>query len=119
MTTDQLRERTKQFAIRGIRLVTSLPKNVVSDVLGHQFLKACTSVGANYREAARGTSRADFLAKIKIVEHEADESAYWLELMAAANLMPESRLSALLTEANELTAIFAAISRTTKRNSAS
>lgn len=110
-----LKERTKQFALRIIRLVNALPKNYAADVLGKQLLRAATSVGANYRAACRGRSKAEFIAKLGIVIEEADECGYWLELLVDSGLMPKEKLEPLLTEANELTAIFVASIKTLKR----
>ena len=114
MNADELKARTTSFAIRIIRLVSALPCNLIGEVLGRQLLKSGTSVGANYREATRGTSRADFLAKIKIVERELDETIYWLELLEAAGLMSSKQLAGLYKEAHELLAIFTSIAKTTR-----
>lgn len=86
MERSDLEKRTKQFALRTIRFVGSLPKNTVTSVMGYQLLKAGTSVGANYREANRAESRDDFIHKIGIVEKEASEAHYWLELFEEANI---------------------------------
>jgi four helix bundle protein len=110
-----LKDRTKQFALRIIRLVNALPKNYAADALGKQLLRAGTSVGANYRAACRGRSKAEFIAKLGIVIEEADECGYWLELLVDSGLMPKEKLDPLLTEANELTAIFVASIKTLKR----
>jgi four helix bundle protein len=114
MDDAELAERTKSFALRTLRLVASLPKTREADVLGKQLLKAGTSIGANYREARRGRSRADFAAKIGICLQEADESLYWLELVAESGLVRRQLLSALMTEAEELTTIFAASLKTAR-----
>lgn len=91
--------------MRVVRLVESLPRGVTADVMGRQLLRAATSVAANYRAACRGKSRADFIAKMGIVEEEADECALWLELIAASALLPPGKIAALQSEASALTAI--------------
>jgi len=116
MTEDELKRRAKTFALRIIRLTEALPKNKTGDVIGRQLLRSATSVAANYRAACRGRSKADFINKIGIVEEEADESLFWLELIVESELMPESRVGDLLKEADELTAIFTATGRTAKKN---
>lgn len=104
--------RTKMFARRIIRLYVALPKsNTVAHVLGKQCLRSGTSVGANYREANRARSKAEFIAKIGDCLKEADETPYWLELMSEENVVVCSRLSLLLKEADELVAIFTTISK--------
>ncbi len=116
MDKEELKQRTKQFGLRVIRLTEALPRNRVADVIGKQLLRAATSVGANYRAACRARSKADFISKIGVVEEEADESVFWLEMIVDARLMSQSRVSELLQEASELTAIFTATSRTAKAN---
>ena len=106
MNDAQLAERTKAFALRIIRLVASLPKSREADVLGKQLLRAGTSIGANYREARRGRSKADFVAKIGICLQESDEALYWLELLADSGMVRPELLVDLQGEANELVAIF-------------
>jgi four helix bundle protein len=112
---EELKRRTKSFALRVIRLIDSLPKGRTGDVIGRQLLRAATSVGADYRAACRARSQAEFAAKIGIVEEEADESAYWLELIVESGLLPAARVEDLLAEANELVAIFVASARTAER----
>jgi four helix bundle protein len=85
-----MRGRTTQFALRIIRLVNALPSNLVADVLGKQLLQAGTSVGANYRAARRGRSKAEFIAKLGIVVEETDEVGYWLELLVDSGTMPKA-----------------------------
>jgi four helix bundle protein len=109
-----LKARTKAFAVRVIRLVDSLPRNRSCDVIGHQVLKSATSVGANYRSACRGRSRAEFCAKLGIVEEEADESLYWFELLVESGLVEEKLLADLMREANEITAMTVASIKTSK-----
>jgi len=112
MDDAELARRTKGFALRIVRLVASLPKSREADVLGRQLLRAGTSVGANYREARRGRSKADFAAKIGVCLQEADESSYWLELLTESKIVRPHLLRDLHREANELTAIFAASAKT-------
>jgi len=114
MTPDELKKRTKQFGLRIIRLVEALPKTKTAIAIGNQLLRCGTSVGANYRAACRGRSKADFIAKLGIVEEEADESIYWLEMLVEANIVKPNQVGALLTEANELTAIVTASRKTAK-----
>ena len=116
MTKEELKQRTKKFALRIIKLVQSLPKSKEGDVLGHQLLRAATSVGANYRAACRARSQADFISKITIVEEEADECCYWLELIDEAELIEKEKLINIMKEADELTAIFTASGKTAKEN---
>ena len=112
---DELKRRTKSFALRVIRLVEVLPKNRTGDILGRQLLRAATSVGANYRAACRARSQAEFASKIGVVEEEADECTYWLELIVESGLLPAAKVQDLLAEANELVAIFVASARTAKQ----
>ena len=100
-----LRQRTKQFALRIIKLYVAVPKKGVGFVLGPQLLKAGTSVGAHYREACRAKSNADFISKIEGASQELDETAYWLELLSDGGVMSSRRLVPLQTEAEELTKI--------------
>ncbi len=116
MTNSELKLRTKKFALRIIKLVQSLPKDRVSEVIGKQLLRSGTSVGANYRAACRARSQADFISKITIVEEEADESGYWLELICESKLMKEEKLAEIMKEAGELTAIFTSSGKTAKEN---
>jgi len=105
MTSDELKRRTKQFALRVIRLVESLPKGRTASVIGGQLLRAGTSVGANYRAACRAKSAADFISKMGTVEEEADESLYWMELLIEAKIVEPDKLESLMNEADELLAI--------------
>jgi four helix bundle protein len=111
---EQMRERTKQFALRIVRLFRAMPKTDEARVIGKQLLRAGTSVAANYRAVCRARSRAQFIAKIGVVIEESDETVFWLELLAEAGIMPRGRTDALLAEVNELLAIFAASGRTAK-----
>jgi four helix bundle protein len=105
MNKDDMKHRTRQFALRVIHLVESLPKGRTEDVLGKQLLRSGTSVGANYRAACRAKSTADFVYKMGIVEEETDESLYWMELLVEARIMESKKLEPLMKEANELLAI--------------
>ena len=109
-----LKARTKSFAIRIVRLYRSLPRSTDAQVLGRQLLRSGTSVAANYRAACRSRSKAEFISKMSVVLEEADESAFWLELMADTGTLVSSRTEALLKETNELVAIFGASIRTAK-----
>ena len=104
----QLRDRTKAFAVRIVRLYRSLPYRTDAQVLGKQLLRSGTAVAANYRASCRARSRAEFISKIGTVEEEADETALWLELLVESEIMSRRKLAALLKEANDLTAIMAA-----------
>ncbi len=117
MDADEFKRRTKAFALRVIRLVDALPKSRTGEVVGRQLLRSATSVGANYRAAARARSRAEFMAKMGIVEEECDESAYWMELLVEGDLIEEARVTELMNEANEIVAMVVASIRTA-RNSA-
>jgi four helix bundle protein len=114
MDTSQLKNRTKIFALNILALVEELPKTNSGYTIGRQLGKCGTSVGANYRSACRAKSKADFIAKIGIVEEEADESCYWLELVIEGGIIKNEKPKKLLKEANELTAIFTATGKTTK-----
>jgi four helix bundle protein len=111
-----LEKRTKHFALRIIKFVAALPKSKECDVIGYQLLKAGTSIGANYREANRAESRNDFIHKIGIVEKEAAETQYWLELCDEAGVGDQTERRWLLQEAGELLAIFTSSGRTAKGN---
>lgn len=114
MTSEQMKKRTKQFALRVIRLVESLPKGQTADVIGKQLLRSGCSVGANYRSACCARTAADFLSRMGIVEEEADETVYWMELLVEANLVKESLVSELHCEAKELVAIAVASIKTAR-----
>jgi len=111
---DQLRDRTKAFAIRIVRLFRALPSGRDAQVIGAQLLRSGTSVGANYRAACRSRSRAEFIARLGVVVEEADESVFWLEILGDTQIVSQARLRDLLREANELTAIFSATRRTAR-----
>ena len=113
--TEQLRVRTKDFALRIIHLFRSLPETKEAQIIGNQLLRCGTAVGANYRSACHARSRADFISKIAVVTEEADESVFWLELLSDLNVVKRERLEGLLQECRELTAIFNASRQTAKR----
>jgi four helix bundle protein len=113
MDKKQLQLRTRQFALRVIRLVAALPKSRIGDVLARQVLRSGTSIGANYREALRASSRKHFITTLEIVVREADETLYWLELIQESHSIKPSRLELLMKECGELIAIFVATIRTT------
>ncbi len=117
MNKQEMKERTKRFALRVIRMTESLPRKMAADVLGRQVLRSATSVAANYRAACRAKSRADFISKMGTVEEEADESALWLELIGESGLLPPAKLETLHREAGELTAIAVASIRTARSRS--
>lgn len=112
MNEQVFRQRTKQLALRVIRVVQALPNNMIAEVISRQLVKSGTSVGANYRAACRAKSTADMIAKLQIVEEEADETHYWLELLIEAELMEEARLQPLMQETDELTAMIVASIKT-------
>ena len=114
MKGEELRSRTKAFALAVIELTESLPKTRVSDVIGRQLLRSATSVGANYRAAQRSQSRAAMVAKLSIVEEEADECCYWLELLVEAGQVRETAALPLKREASQLTAIVVSSKKTLK-----
>jgi len=116
MTADEMKQRTKALAVRIVRLVGSLPPGRTSDVVGKQLLRCGTSVGANYRAACRARSRADFTAKMGIVEEEADEIVYWIDLLVDCGQLKQNRVSELLTETNEIIAIVVSSIRTARNN---
>ena len=112
--SQELKDRTKAFALRVIRLVEALPTGRTTDVIGRQLLRAGTSVGANYRAACRGKSRKDFVSKLGTVEEECDESLFWMELLVEAGLVPLDRLAELMTEADEILSIIVASRKTAR-----
>jgi four helix bundle protein len=111
---NDLKKRTKQFGLAVIKLVESLPSSQTARTIGNQLLRSGMSVGANYRAACRGRSKADFIAKAGISLEEADECSYWLELLQEAGIVPAEKLKDLMKEADELTAIFTASIKTAK-----
>lgn len=116
---DELRKRTKEFALRVIDLASALPSTTVGRVINGQLLRCGTSVGANYRAAKRAKSTADFINKMGTVEEEADESMYWMELIVEAGLMTEERISDLYSEADQILAMTVASIKTAKKKGTS
>ena len=114
MNKIELEMRTKEFSLQLIQFLESLPKNYLGETLGRQLLKSGTSIGANYREANRAESKADFIHKLAIAEKEASETVYWLELMTEAGIGDRKDVAKLLQEAREILAIFTAAGRTSK-----
>jgi four helix bundle protein len=112
---EELKSRTKRFALRVIKLTRALPRRPESRVLGYQMLRSGTSVAANYRAACRARSRPEFLAKLGVAVEEADETVFWLELLSEAGLVRPELLSDIISEANQLVAIFSASQLTLKR----
>lgn len=120
MLNDELKEcnlrvRTKAFALRIIRLYSSLSKSGAEQVLGRQVLRSGTSVGAQYRKACRARSAAEFVSKMESASQELDETQYWLDLLVESGLVKKTRLEKLIQEADELTAIFVGSSKTAKK----
>lgn len=116
MTEDELKKRTKLFALRILKLVAALPKTVAGRTIGNQLARSGTSVAANYRAACRGRSKAEFVSKLGVVEEEADESALWLELIIDGELMKKHVVEPLWCEANELVAIMTSSRKTAGRS---
>ena len=116
MKHENLKVRTKAFALRIINLVDKLPNNLSCQVIGKQLLRCGTSVGANYRASCRARSQSDFISKIGIVIEEADEALFWMELLVESGIIKEVLLQSLINEANELVAIFIASGKTAKEN---
>jgi four helix bundle protein len=115
MEPKDLKQRTKEFALRIIELVESLPRGKITDVIGKQLLRSGTSVGANYRSACRAKSTADFISKMGTVEEEADESIYWMELLIESGLISKDEVDGLLDEADQIVAIIVSSIRTARR----
>jgi four helix bundle protein len=115
MDEEQLKQRTKQFALRIIKLVGLLPKTLEGREIGRQLIRSGTSIGANYRSACKGRSMAEFIAKLGIVEEEADETVYWLELVIEGNLLEKEVVEPLVQEANQFVAIMASSKKTASR----
>lgn len=117
MDEQQFKRRTQRLALQVIELVETLPRSKSADVIGRQLLRPATSVGANYRSACRGKSTADVLAKLAIVEEEADETIYWLELFVQAKLVSSDRAQHLINESNEIVAMTVASIKTLRSRS--
>ena len=116
MTKDDMKARTKQYALRVIKAVQSLSGDRVAGTIGTQLLRSGTSVGANYRAACRAKSTADFVNKLKIVEEECDESLFWMELLVEADILNQKKLGALMKEGDEILAIVVASIKTTRQS---
>ena len=116
MNQEEMKQRTKLFALSIIQLVESLPKERTAEVLGRQLLRSGTSVGSNYRSACRGKSIADFISKMGIVEEEADESLYWMELLIEAGIEVNIKMEALMKEAGELLSITVTSIKTARKS---
>jgi four helix bundle protein len=116
MNQEEMKQRTKLFALGIIQLVESLPKERIAEVFSRQLLRSGTSVGSNYRSACRAKSIADFISKMGIVEEEADESLYWMELLIEAGIEVSMQMKALMKEAGELLAITVASIKTARKS---
>jgi four helix bundle protein len=109
-----LKDRTKQFAVKVIRIVDKLPRSIAAEVIARQLIRAATSVAANYRAACRGRSKAEFIAKLQIVLEESDEAQYWLEMLLELEALDRQVLQDSIREADELTAIFVSALKTAR-----
>ena len=116
MNKAEMISRTKAFTLRVLKMVDHLPNTIAGRAIGTQLVRSATSVGANYRAACRGRSRAEFAAKLGTVAEEADESLYWIELISDGGLLPNPKIKQLRAEADELTAIFTAARRTSSKS---
>lgn len=114
MTAEELKTRTKMFAIRNINLYRNLPKTEEAKIIGRQLLRSATSVGANYRAACRARSNDEFYSKISIVVEEADETMFWHELLLEAGIIKAEKLEGLMKEANEIIAIMVSARKSIK-----
>ncbi|MEQ8473513.1 MAG: four helix bundle protein [Marinoscillum sp.] len=115
MTKDELKLRSKKFALRIIKLVDSLPNTKAGRAIANQIVRSGTSVAANYRAAFRARSHKEFISKMGIVEEESDETLFWLEMILESGMVEKEKLAALIKEADELTAIFTASGKTAKQ----
>lgn len=118
MNKEEFKRRTQEYALQAIAMVETLPRTRAADVIGRQLLRPATSVGANYRAACRAKSAADFIAKMGVVEEEADECLYWLELLSRSGLRTDAQLAPLLSEGNELLAMTVSSITTTRQRAA-
>ena len=114
LTPQELKARTRKFALRIIRLFRALPKTAEAQIIGKQLLRSGTAVAANYRATCRARSRAEFLARIGVVVEEADETVFWMEMLTDSGTLPFARMQEIIGEAQELLAIFAASQRTVR-----
>ena len=112
---EQLKDRTKAFALRVIKLVDSLPKTLAARTIGKQLIRCGTSVPANYRAACRARSNADFIAKLGVVEEETDESVFWMEMLVDADIIQPHLIEGLMDEGKQLTAIWASSINTARK----
>jgi four helix bundle protein len=119
MNEQSFKDRTKRLALGVIELVEELPRNRTADVIGRQLIRSGTSIGANYRSACRGRSTADVIAKLRIVEEEADESIYWTELLTESRLVSAAEVSKLLQETDEVIAMTVASIKTLQKRDGS
>ena len=117
MNEQEFKDRTKRLGLEAIRLANGLPNTRTADVIGRQLLRSATSVGANYRAACRGKSTADIIAKLGVVEEEADETLYWLELLVESALVPSDRVIELVSETSQILAMTVASIKTLKLKS--
>jgi four helix bundle protein len=115
MNERDFKERTQKLALRVIRLVEMLPKTSAAQIIGRQLLRSATSIGANYRAACRGKSKADVIAKLALVEEETDESLYWLDLLAESGIIKQEKLLSLAKETEEILAMTVASIKTLRR----
>jgi four helix bundle protein len=115
MTSDDLKARTKSFTLRVMRLIAALPRSAPGRTISQQLMDSASSVGANYRSSCRARSKKEFVAKLGVVVEEADENAFWLELIVESEMLPAVRVQPLLVEANEITAIMSASYHTAKK----
>ena|SRR5688572_11599763 len=113
--SEALKKRTKQFALRVLKLVRALPKSDEAKIIGRQVLRSGTSVGANYRAVCRARSHKEFISKMGVVVEESDETLFWFEILVEGEIVRETRMRAILQEGNELVAIFGASLRTARR----
>ena len=116
MTERELLQRTKQFALRIFKLVGALPQTIQGRAVAAQLIRSGTSVAANYRAACRARSKPEFVAKLGVVKEEADESAFWLELIMETNLLSATKVEPLLSEASEIVAIMASSKKTAAKS---
>src|SRR5262245_12386259 len=114
MTADQLKKRTKTFAVAIVRFAASLPRDPITEIIARQLVRSGTSIGANYRSSCRAKSRPDFVAKLTIAEEEADETLFWLEILVDASIVRRDAVEALLDESEQLLRIFVASIKTAR-----
>lgn len=117
MNSAELKQRTKRFAVRIFNMANSLPRTTGAQVVAKQVLRSASSVAANYRAACRARSQQEFIAKLGVVEEEADETVFWLEMLVETGTVPENKMAKLIDEARQLTAIFVASRKTSKQHS--